>query len=622
MSKDRFGKEPVAGGIAALFLTLLLLSLQTGCNRSRNHTSEQTFPAHTPYTERPYQGKLPVDDYQWTQAPKDVASWRYSTLSEINTTNVKNLKLAWSFSTKSDRGNEAATIVANNTMFVVTPWPNIVYALDLAKPVGTVKWTFDPKPSPSAKGVACCDWVNRGGAYSDGKFFFNTLDGFTIALDADSGKQLWRTKLGDITRGETMTMAPLVARNKVIVGNSGGEFGVRGWVVALDTNTGNMAWKAYATGPDSDVLIGPRFKPFYAQDRGKDLGVKSWPPDSWKIGGGGMWGWMSYDPESNMLYHGTANPGPWNAEERPGDNKWTAGIFARDLDSGEALWFYQWSPHDHYDYDGINENLLLDLPVNGSQRKVLLHPDRNGYVYVLDRTTGEVLSAKPFAPTTTSRYVDLKTGLLQYVDEKRPRFGTVVREICPAAPGAKDWQPSSFSPATGLVYIPQNNLCMDEESTEANYIQGTPYLGSSVRIYRGPGGHGGEFTAWDPVAGKKVWTIKDLNPVWSGALSTVGNVVFFGTLDGWFKAVDAVSGRELWKYQTDSGIVGQPVTYKGPDGKQYVAILSGIGGWAGAVVSGALDARDPSAALGFAGATQNLQMRVKKGGTLYVFALP
>lgn len=603
------------------FLSCVLIFLLGGCNRSRSHEVQAQYPQHTSYTARQYEGTIPPDDFQWTQAPKDLSSWRYSSLDQINASNAKNLKLAWSFSTKSDRGNEAAPIVVNNTMYIVTPWPNIVYALDLANP-GKVKWSFDPKPSPASKGVACCDWVNRGGAYANGKFFFNTLDGYTIALDANSGKQLWRTKLGDITRGETMTMAPLVAKNKVIVGNSGGEFGVRGWVVALDVDSGNIAWKAYATGPDSEVLIGERFHPFYAQDRGKDLGVKSWPPDAWKIGGGGMWGWMSYDPELNMLYHGTANPGPWNAEERPGDNKWTAGIFARDIDTGEALWYYQWSPHDLYDYDGINENLLMDLPMKGRQRKVLVHPDRNGHVYVLDRTTGEVLLASPFAPITTSTGVDMKSGLLQYVAEKRPRFGSVVREICPTAPGAKDWQPSSFSPKTGLVYIPHNNLCMDEESVTANYIQGTPYLGSNVRMYRGPGGYGGAFTAWDPVAGKVVWSITDLNPVWSGTVSTAGNVVFYGTLDGWFKAVDAIKGTELWKFQTESGIVGQPVTYRGPDGKQYVAVLSGIGGWAGVVVSGALDARDPSAAMGFANATKNLQTKVKKGGRLYVFALP
>lgn len=605
-----------------LFVHALSLLLICGCDRSRSQQSGSQFPETGSYVSRPYTGAQLKDDFQWTMAPKDHGSWRYSTLEDINSGNVGNLKLAWTFSTGTERGLEAAPIVVKNTMYIVTPWPNTVFALDLTKPGGPPKWTFNPNPSPSAKGVACCDWVNRGGVYFDGKFIFNTLDGNTIALDANSGKELWRTQLGDIHHGETLTMAPIVAKGKVLVGNSGGEFGVRGWLTALDANTGKIAWKAFATGPDKDVLIGPRFKPFYAQDRGQDLGVKSWPPDAWKIGGGGMWGWISFDPELNLLYAGTANPGPWNPDERPGDNKWTAGIFARDIDTGEAVWFYQWSPHDLYDYDGINENVLVDLPINGQQRKVLLHPERNGYLYVLDRATGEVLSAKPFGHITTSTGVDLKTGLLQYVEERKPRFGQVVRNMCPTAPGAKDWQPSSFSPKTGLLYIPHNNLCMDVEDTEVSYIQGTPYVGANVRMYRGPGGHGGEFSAWDPVQGKAVWKLTDHFPIWSGALSTAGNVVFFGLMDGTFKAVDALTGKELWKFQTESGIIGQPVTYKGPDGKQYVAILSGVGGWAGAIVSGGLDGRDPSAALGFAGAMTDLPDRTKKGGKLYVFALP
>ena len=242
------------------------------------------------------------------------------------------------------------------------------------------------------------------------KIFYNTLDNYTVAVDAATGKEVWKTKLGDINKGESMTMAPLLVKDKVIVGNSGGEFGARGWVTALGAQKGEIVWRAYSTGPDSDVLIGTNFKPFYPQDRGKDLGVTSWPPEAWRIAGGGMWGWISYDPSLNLIYHGTANPGPWDADERPGDNKWTAGIFARDADTGEARWFYQWSPHDLHDYDGINENVLLDLPVNGQTRKVLVRPERNGYVYVLDRVSGEVLSAKPYGYITSTSGVDLKTG--------------------------------------------------------------------------------------------------------------------------------------------------------------------------------------------------------------------
>ena len=574
------------------------------------------------YQPRQYQGQLEPDDGQWVRPAKDYASTRYSSLDQINAGNVKNLKLTFTFSTGMTRGHEAAPLVVNNTMYIVTPFPNNLYALDLTKPGAPMKWVYEPLPTPASQGVACCDVVNRGASYDDGKIYYNTLDNQTVAVDAVTGKEVWKTRVGDINKGESMTMAPLVVKGKVLVGNSGGEFGVRGWLTALDGKTGKIAWRAYTAGPDKDVLIGHRFKPFYPQDRGQDLGVKSWPPDSWKIGGGGVWGWISYDPQLNLIYYGTANPGPWDAEARPGDNKFTAGIFARDPDTGEAVWFYQFSPHDLYDYDGVNENILLDLPINGQTRKVLVHPDRNGYVYVIDRATGEVLSANAFAPITTSRGVDLKTGLLQYVEEKRPITGKVVRGLCPSAPGAKDWQPSAFSPRTGLLYIPHNHLCMDEEDLQPNYIAGTPYVGANVRMYNAPGGYGGEFTGWDPVEGKVVWTNPDRFPVWSGALATAGDVVFYGTLDGWFKAVDAKSGTLLWQFKTGSGIIGQPTTYKGPDGKQYVAILSGVGGWAGAIVAGGLDARDESAALGFAAAMKDLPHYTNKGGMLYVFALP
>jgi PQQ-dependent dehydrogenase (methanol/ethanol family) len=285
--------------------------------------------------------------------------------------------------------------VVGDTMYVVTPYPNLVLAFDLSKPGANLKWKFDPHTQASAQGVACCDVVNRGAAYADKRVFFNTLDNNTIALDAETGRELWRTPMGDIQHGQTITMAPLVVKGKVLVGNSGGEMGVRGWLSALDAATGKQLWRAYHTGPDADVLIGASFKPYYEQDRGTDLGVKSWPSEAWKIGGGNAWGWVSYDPALDLIYYGTGNPGPWNPEQRPGANKWTAGIFARKPDSGEAVWFYQWSPHDLHDYDGVNENVLLDLPVAGAARKVLLHADRNGYVYVLDRASGQVLSPTP-----------------------------------------------------------------------------------------------------------------------------------------------------------------------------------------------------------------------------------
>jgi PQQ-dependent dehydrogenase (methanol/ethanol family) len=464
--------------------------------------------------------------------------------------------------------------------------------------------------------------VSRGAMYWEGKIIFATLDGAVIALDANSGAQVWRTQVGDINRGETITMAPLVVKGKVLVGDSGGELGVRGWIQALDAGSGKVAWKAYNTGPDKDVLIGPDFHPFYKMDQGTDLGVKTWPPDAWKTGGGTVWGWISYDPALNLIYYGTGNPGPWNADQRPGDNKWTSGIFARDPDTGQAKWFYQLSPHDVHDYDGINENVLLDLPIGGKVRKVLVRPERNGYVYVIDRANGQVLSADPFVFVNSSSGVDLKTGELKINPDKVTEVGKTVRQICPSANGAKDWNPSAWSPRTRLLYIPHVNMCMDWQSAEVSYIAGTPYVGANVVMYGGEGGNRGVFTAWDPVRRTKAWEIKEDLPVWSGALTTAGDLVFYGTMDGWFKAVDARTGQLLWRFKTGSGIIGQPVAYKGPDGREYIAVLSGVGGWAGAIVSGNLDPRDPTAALGFANATQDLKQKSNPGGTLYVFALP
>jgi PQQ-dependent dehydrogenase (methanol/ethanol family) len=578
--------------------------------------------SHAADVERATPAHPAAEDGEWRTPAKDDASTRYSGLDQITTENAKDLRTAWTFSTGVVRGHEAPPIVAGDTLFVVTPYPNALYALDLTRPGAPARWSYEPKPAAASQGVACCDVVNRGVVVRDGRVYMNTLDGHSIAVDAVTGRELWNTTLADINKGETMTMAPIVVHDKVIVGNSGGELGVRGWITALRTEDGAIAWRAYSTGPDADVRIGPRFHPFYPQDRVPDLGVSSWPPDAWKIGGGTVWGWISYDPELNLIYYGTSNPGPWNSSLRPGDNKWTATLFARDADTGDAVWAYQMNPHDEFDYDGVNENVLVDMPIGGAVRKVLLHPDRNGYLYVLDRTTGEPLAADAFGHVTTSTGVDLGTGRPTMVEEKRPDTGKVVRDICPASPGAKDWQPSAFSPRTGLLYLPHQNLCQDEEGVEANYIAGTPYVGANVRMYAGPGGHRGLFTAWDPVARRVRWQLTELFPVWSGALVTAGDVVFYGTMDGWFKAVHAETGALLWQTKVGSGIIGQPTTYRGPDGKQYVAVLAGVGGWAGAVVAGDLDPRDPNAGLGFVNAMADLKQATTKGGMLYVFALP
>lgn len=560
------------------------------------------------------------DDAQWVMPAKNYASTRYSGLDQINRDTVGELELAWSFSTGLNAGHEAAPLVVGDTMYVVTPFPNILHAIDLSD--GALRWSYDPEPEPAAQGVACCDVVNRGAAYGDGKIVFNTLDMHTVAVDAETGEEVWKTKLGDINRGETMTMAPLIVKDVALVGNSGGEMGVRGWLTAVNLSDGEIAWRAYSTGPDEDVLIGEDFRPPYAADAAPDLGVTTWPPGRWRIGGGTVWGWISYDPELDLIYYGTGNPGPWNHSQRLGDNKWTASIFARDPDDGMARWAYQWGPHDLFDYDGVNENVLVDMDIKGETRRTLIRPERNGHMYVLDRETGEVLSAETYGHVTVTRGVDLETGRPIEATEMEPREGEVTRGICPAAPGAKDWQPSAFSPKTGLLYVPHQHLCMDMKPVEVSYIAGTPFVGAEVEMYAGPDGERGRYMAWDPVAAEPVWTIEESFPVWSGTVVTAGGVAFYGTMDRWFKAVDAETGAELWRFRTGSGIIGQPITYLGPDGRQHVAILAGVGGWSGAVVSGGLDPTVPFGALGFVGAMADLPEHTGPGGTLYVFALP
>lgn len=560
------------------------------------------------------------DDKQWVMPGKNYSATRFSGLNQINAGNAGELRVAWEFSLGSTHGQEAAPLIVNGTMYVVGAYPNELFALDATS--GDLKWKYTPNTDPSSQGEACCDVVNRGEAYDNGKIFYNTLDNHTVAVDAKTGKEVWAVKLGEISRGETMTMAPLVAKGKVLVGNSGGEMGVRGWLTALDENTGKIAWRAYSTGPDKDVLIGPRFHPFYKWEQGKDLGVKSWPPGKWKIGGGTVWGWIAFDPKLNLIYYGTGNPGPWNSNQRPGDNLWTSTVFARDVDTGQAVWADQIGPHDLWDYDEINESILLDMNIGGKPRHVLLRPARNGFMYVIDRTNGQIFSADKYDTVTSAYGVDLKKGRYLPVTALTPSLGKTVQNICPASPGAKDWQPTAYSPITHLLYIPHQHLCMDFKTSEVGYIAGTPYVGATVDMYGGPGGYRGEFAAWDPVKRKKVWAIKEYLPVWSGTLVTAGNVAFYGTMDRWFKAVDARNGKPLYKFHAPSGFIGQPVTYVGSDGTQYVAILSGIGGWAGALANSEIDPRVRAGALGFNGATQDVPQYTSGGSALLVFSLP
>jgi PQQ-dependent dehydrogenase (methanol/ethanol family) len=563
----------------------------------------------------------PLPNGEWHLPAGDFANTRFSPLSEIHTGNVAGMKVVTTMSTGVPRGHEGQPLVVGTTMYVVTPFPNYLYAIDLSKPGGERLWTFDPKADPRAVGIACCDIVNRGASYADGKVIYATLDGQTIAVDAATGAEVWRTKVGNVNVGETITMAPLVVKNRVIVGSSGGELGVRGFVAGLDLASGREVWRAFHTGPDNETLIGEAFTPFYEDLRKPNLGVETWPGDKWKIGGATVWGWISYDPELDLFYYGTGNAGPWNPDLRPGDNKWSTTIFARDPDDGQARWAWQVVPHDMWDYDEIMENVLVDLEWQGRMRKLLIHPGRSGFVFVLDRETGELLSAEPFQPVNWASGYDLSTGRPQVNADKMTKQGAVTRNICPSSTGAKEFNPSAFSPRTGLLYIPAHNTCMDYEALEVNYIAGTPYLGASVKMYQGEGHHG-ELVAWNPREARPVWSVRDMKfPLYSGVLATGGDVVFFGTMDGWFKAVDARSGAELWQFKTGSGIVGNPMTYVGPDGKQYIAIYSGIGGWMGAVAFPDISADDPYAALGVVGAMKEIKNYTSPGSTLYVFGL-
>jgi lanthanide-dependent methanol dehydrogenase len=609
------------------FALLLAVLAAAGCKKGEK--GAMTEERRGPLSSLAVQGAKPdirlispLPSGEWRIPAGDYAHTRFSPLSQINTSNVGNLKVISTVQTGVTRGHEGGPLVVNDTLYAVTPFPNNLIAVDLTKPGGQLKFLYEPHPDPRAVGIACCDVVNRGPSYGDGKIVYNLLDATTVAVDAQTGKEVWRTRVGNIDIGETTTMAALIVKDKVLVGSSGGELGVRGWILALDLKTGKELWRAYNTGPDKDVLIGANFKPFYRKDQGKDLGATTWPGEQWKLGGGNVWGWISYDPQMNLIFYGTGNPGVWNPDLRPGDNKWSCTLFARNPDTGEARWAYQITKHDHWDYDEIMESVLVDMEWRGRMRKLIFYPGRTGFMYVLDRETGELLSAEPFEPVNWARGYDLKTGEALEDPSKHTKMGQVVENICPSSTGAKEFVPSAFSPRTGLLYIPAHNTCMNYEGVEANYIAGTPYVGAQVQMFPGPGGYQGELVAWDPVAAKKVWGIRhEKLPIYSGVLATGGDVVFFGTMDGWFEAADARTGTVLWKQQTGSGIVGNPMTYLGPDKKQYVAVYSGVGGWMGAVVQPDISADDPFAALGVVGAMKEIKSMTAPGDALYIFGL-
>jgi PQQ-dependent dehydrogenase (methanol/ethanol family) len=545
--------------------------------------------------------RLQRDAKQWVMPTGDYANTRYSQLKQITTDNVGKLQVAWTFSTGVLRGHEGGPLVIGDVMYVHGAFPNPVFALDLNND-GKILWKYQPQQDPKVITAMCCDTVNRGLAYAHNKVFLYQADTTVLALDAQSGKVVWSAKNGDPDKAETAVSAPMVVKDKVLIGISGDDFGVRGHLTAYDLETGRRVWRAYSAGPDEELLIDPQRTTELGKSVGENSSLKTWQDDRWKTGGGSPSGWISYDPQLNLIYYGT---GIRSTFKDPGENKWSSTIWARDVDTGIAKWVYQMTPHDEPVYGGVNEMILVDQAVGSGARKTLVHFDANGLAYTVDRSNGELLVAEKYNPN-----VNWTSGV--DMDKSSPSYGRpkVVarnstensgdinsRGICPAALGAKNESPAAYSLDTGLFYVPTNNTC------------------TYATLSRPPPGETnlGNFIAWDAEAGKIVWSNKEEFSVWSGVLATAGGVVFYGTLEGYLKAVDAKTGKELYKFKTPSGIIGNVMTYE-HGGKQYVAVLSGIGGQAGiAFASGATDPNGDLARLG---------NYTSLGGTLTVFGLP
>jgi len=565
--------------------------------------------------------KMSLDANQWVIPLGDYHGTRHSKLNQINDKNAGKLHVAWSMSTGTLRGHEGQPLVVGKMMYFQSAYPNYVYAVDLDN-IGKMAWKFAPEVDKLAPPVACCDLVNRGVAYANGKILMTTLDARVYALDAKTGKILWTVQNGDPKLGQTMTGAPLVVHDKVIVGISGGEFGVRGYITAFDLDTGKLAWRAYSVGPDEEMLFDPVKTIDGATQKpvGANSSLGTWEGEEWKLGGGTTWGWYTYDPQLNLVYYGSGNPGSWNPTQRAGDNKWSMTLFARNPDTVVAAWAYQMTPHDGWDYDGINESVLTDSRIGGATVPTLTHFDRNGFAYLLDRRNGKLLAANKFDPTVNwAERIDLQTGRPVVVADKMTKEDTNTKDICPAAQGAKNMQPVSYDAKTKLFYAGTNHICMDYQPFSVKYKSGFPYVGATVSMF--PANNGdvrGRFIAFDSVTGQTKWAIDETFQVYSGALSTDGSVLFYGTLDGWFKAVDQATGKILYQFHTPSGIISNPITYM-HNGKQYVAVLTGVGGWAAIGLAEGLT--QGTEGLGAVGLTRSLGESTNLGGTLMVFSL-
>ncbi len=506
---------------------------------------------------------------------------RFSTLDQINKDTVKNLVPVWNYSFADDRSEESQPLVYQGVIYVTTH--SATMAID-AK-TGKQIWKTKVEYPPETPRVVCCGIINRGAALFDGKVLRTTLDANVIALDAKTGKELWRQKAADIKEGYSMTVAPLVADGVVLTGISGAEFGTRGFIDGWDPATGKHLWRTH-TIPSPD-----------------EPGGDTWKGDTWKFGGGSTWITGSYDPELNTVYWGIGNPGPFNSAVRPGDNLYTCSVLALDPKTGKIKWHYQFSPNNPFDYDSVAEMVLADMNIEGKPTKVLMDANRNGFFYVLDRTNGKLLAANPYVKVNWATGIDLKTGRPIETDITRDaREGKKVT-VFPSILGGKNWEPMSYNPQTGIAYANTLAFGGHYKTEPVTYKAGEWYLGMDLTdLWEWGDGPRGHLKAIDPLTGKTKWEAPSDIPRFSGVLSTAGGVVFSGQLTGEFEAFDADSGKKLWQFQTGSGIEGQPVTWQ-QDGVQYVAVASGYGG----VYS--LFSGDERLA------------KVPPGGSLWVFAL-
>ena len=528
--------------------------------------------------------KNPLVDFnsspnEWLLHGRTYAEERHSPLDQINTSNVDQIGLSWSFETGTNRGHETTPIVKDGVMFITAPW-SVVHALD-AK-TGDLLWTHDPKVERAWANNACCDVVNRGVALYENSIFFGTIDGRLISLDKDTGTENWSILTIDKSRPYTITGAPRIVKGNVIIGNGGGEFGVRGYVTAYDVDSGDELWRFY-------TVPGNPNEPFESPEM--EIAAKTWSGGKWwEYGGGGtVWDSMAYDPALDTLYIGTGNGSPWNRYVRSpggGDNLYLSSIVALDPDTGDYKWHYQTTPGDSWDYTATQHMILADLEINGQMRKVIMQAPKNGFFYVIDRTNGELISAENYVPINWATHVDMETG--RPVENPANNYFDTPALTTPGPLGGHNWQPMAFNPDTGLVYIPaQEMLFVYSHDKDFEYNPKTWNTGQQIEMTYLPKNPDelamvdkatfGYLLAWDPVAQKEVWREQYQRPWSGGLLSTAGDLVLQGTSDGRFIAFDAASGEILWSVDTGQGIIAPPITYM-IDDEQYIAVQVGYGG--------------------------------------------